>query len=131
MNEELKNKLKPFFWVEHDNSVSLCHSVSGFKDEIFESRVDDGFEGNGYDWGSLAQVFLDEVVPEIKKKSALTPKAACFAPIPKMQTLCKNSPWAFAPCAMTTRKCSTCFQEPNWTSMRGFSDLRSLTSCFF
>ena len=28
--------------------------------EVFDTRAGEGVEGNGYDWGSLAQVFLDE-----------------------------------------------------------------------
>jgi len=78
MNEEFVNKLKPFFWVETCNSFSLCLGVGGFKDGIFESRADEGFEGNGYDWGSLAHVFLNEIMPELKKDIGFDPEGSMF-----------------------------------------------------
>ena len=78
MKEEFKKKIEPFFWVEHEGSVSLCHSVGGFKDEVFESRAEEGFEGGGYDWGSLAQVFLDEKMPELKNEIQFDPEGSMF-----------------------------------------------------
>nr|WP_246522188.1 immunity 51 family protein [Flavobacterium branchiicola] len=39
----------PFFWVEHNKSVSVCLNVGDYKTEIFETRENDGFEGNEYD----------------------------------------------------------------------------------
>ena len=42
--------IKPFFWVEHEKSASLCLSSLNYKAEIFDSRADEGFLGNGYDW---------------------------------------------------------------------------------
>lgn len=41
--------IEPFFWVEHESTVSVCLTVGEYKTEIFQSREDDGFEGNGYD----------------------------------------------------------------------------------
>jgi hypothetical protein len=61
---DFEEKIKPFFWIEHDNSVSVCLNVGDYKNEIFQAREDEGFEGNGYDWASLAQVFLEELKPE-------------------------------------------------------------------
>ena len=74
-----EEKIKPFFWVEHESgSVSLCLSVGDYKKEVFEARSDEGFEGNGYDWGSLASVFLNEKMPELKKAIGLDPEASMF-----------------------------------------------------
>ena len=42
-------KIKPFFWVDHDNSFSTCLVMGTYKNEIFETRLAEGFEGNGYD----------------------------------------------------------------------------------
>lgn len=53
-----KEAIKPFFWVEHSNSFSVCLDVGAYKQEIFDIRADEGFEGNGYDWASLADVLL-------------------------------------------------------------------------
>ena len=41
--------IKPFFWIEHENSVSVCLNVGEYKAEIFQAREHEGFEGNGYD----------------------------------------------------------------------------------
>ena len=74
-----KEKLKPFFWVEHDDSVSLCLYADGvFKQEIFDARADEGFEGGGYDWASLALVFINEKMPEIKNDIGFDPEAGMF-----------------------------------------------------
>ncbi|WP_427107990.1 immunity 51 family protein [Lysinibacillus xylanilyticus] len=62
-----KQILAPFFLVDHDGgSASLCLDVGEYKQEVFETRADEGFEGGGYDWGSLAIVFLEEKMPELK-----------------------------------------------------------------
>ncbi|MEK5039322.1 immunity 51 family protein [Sporosarcina sp. FSL K6-3457] len=62
-----KKKIAPFFWVNYDeSSASFCLDVAGYKQEIFDTRSDEGFEGNGYDWNSLAIVFLEEKMPELK-----------------------------------------------------------------
>ncbi|ANU62887.1 MULTISPECIES: immunity 51 family protein [Bacteroidales] len=58
-----KEQIKPFFWVEHESTVSVCLNVGEYKTEIFQSREDEGFEGNGYDWESLARVFIEEQAP--------------------------------------------------------------------
>ena len=70
--------IKPFFWVEHDKSVSVCLNVGEYKTEIFETREDEGFEGNGYDWTSLAQVFLEELTPDLLNLVKFDPEADMF-----------------------------------------------------
>jgi hypothetical protein len=62
---DFKEKIKPFTWVEHESSVSVIMDVGDYKNEIFEAREDEGFEGGGYDWQSLAQVFLGEKMPKL------------------------------------------------------------------
>ena len=66
MSNNFDEKIKPFFFVEHEDTASLCLNVGEYKAEIFEEREDEGFEGSGYDWQSLALVFLNEKVPELK-----------------------------------------------------------------
>lgn len=63
--QEFKETISPFFWSEHDNSASVCLEVGSYKNEIFEARAEEGFEGSGYDWASLAKVFLEEQHPEL------------------------------------------------------------------
>jgi len=73
-----KELIKPFFWVEHENSVSVCLNAGEYKTEIFQTRENEGFEGNGYDWGSLANVFLEEHQPELQKVVKFDPEAEMF-----------------------------------------------------
>lgn len=75
---DFEEKIKPFFWVEHENGVSVCLNVGEYRTEVFQSREDDGFEGNGYDWASLAQVFLDELKPELIGLVRFDPEADMF-----------------------------------------------------
>ncbi|WP_270087099.1 immunity 51 family protein [Sphingobacterium sp. SYP-B4668] len=75
---DFKENIKPFFWVEHKNSVSACLNAGSFKPEIFETRADEGFEGNGYDWTSLAKVFLEERYTDLTDKVKFDPEAAMF-----------------------------------------------------
>ena len=70
--------IKPFFWVEHEKSTSLCLSNLNYKAEIFDSRADEGFIGNGYDWGSLALVFLEEKMPDLIDTENLILRQICF-----------------------------------------------------
>lgn len=70
--------ISPFFWTEHENSVSICLNVGEYKTEIFETREDEGFEGNGYDWASLAQVFLEEQKPELINEVKFDPEGSMF-----------------------------------------------------
>lgn len=68
----------PFFWVEHQNSFSVCLDVGNYKTEIFQTREDEGFEGNGYDWASLAKVFLEQQTPELVGIIMFDPEAGMF-----------------------------------------------------
>lgn len=69
MNQvEFEQKIAPFYWVNHENkSFSVCFTKLGeYIQDVFDSRADEGFEGGGYDWQSLAIVFLDEKMPELE-----------------------------------------------------------------
>ncbi|PWN66121.1 immunity 51 family protein [Chryseobacterium oncorhynchi] len=74
----LKETIKPFFWVEHGNSFSVCLDAGSYKQEIFDARADEGFEGSGYDWGSLAQVFLEEKRPDLSDSIRFDPEGGMF-----------------------------------------------------
>jgi len=74
----LKEQISPFFWVDHEDSYSVCLDVGTYKEEIFLTREDEGFEGGGYDWGSLVLVFLEEKVPELKGIVSFDPEASMF-----------------------------------------------------
>lgn len=88
INEEFNREIAPFFWVKQRAGASVCLSAGdGYLQEIFAARADEGFIGNGYDWSSLAQVFLDEHCAELQEKSPLTRKQICSAPIPRTNML--------------------------------------------
>ena len=78
MSDNFEEKIKPFFFVEHEDTASLCLNVWEYKAEIFEEREDEGFEGGGYDWQSLALVFLDEKVPELRDVIDFDSEASMF-----------------------------------------------------
>ncbi len=78
MDTNFKKTIKPFFWVEHANSVSVCLEVGEYKKELFKTREEEGFEGNGYDWASLAKVFITEKEPKFKKIVKFDPESSMF-----------------------------------------------------
>ncbi len=63
-NEKFAETIAPFFVSEYEGTYSLCLEAGSYLTELFETRADEGFLGNGYDWESLAQVFLDEIYEE-------------------------------------------------------------------
>lgn len=78
MTEMFEKEITPFFWVEHTDTASLCLNVGEYLQEVFDSRLDEGFEGNGYDWTSLAQVFLDEKCPSLHAKISFDSEGDMF-----------------------------------------------------
>ncbi|MEK3718283.1 Imm51 family immunity protein [Paenibacillus sp. FSL R7-0333] len=71
--------LKPFIIVEQDNGgKSVILSVGNYKTEVFAAREEEGFEGNGYDWASLAAVFLEEKMPALAGVVQFDPEAGMF-----------------------------------------------------
>lgn len=78
LTKEFEALINPFFWVNHETSASVCLDVGTYLQDVFDTREEDGFEGGGYDWGSLAAVFLDEKRPDLKEKVGLDPEAGMF-----------------------------------------------------
>ncbi len=79
MNQsEFEAQIKPFFWMEHESSVSLCLNAGEYRQAIFDARKDEGFEGSGYDWGSLAAVFIAEQAPDLQGIVRFDPEAGMF-----------------------------------------------------
>jgi hypothetical protein len=77
-SKEFKETISPFFWSEHDNSASMCLEVGGYRNEIFEARAEEGFEGTGYDWASLAKVFLAEKHPQLVGTVKFDPEGSMY-----------------------------------------------------
>ena len=73
MKKEFEERIKPFFWVEHDTSYSVCLTVGEYLQEVFNTREDEGFEGNGYELGYYI-IFLYEDVPNLQENIYFDPR---------------------------------------------------------
>lgn len=61
-SENFKRKIEPFRWTSNDEQSTLyLEAGNGYLEEVFASRADEGFLGNGYDWEALAEIFLAEI----------------------------------------------------------------------
>ncbi|MDO4878493.1 MAG: Imm51 family immunity protein [Neisseria sp.] len=78
MERDFNKAIEPFFWSQGDSSVSFCLNIGTFRQEVFDRRADDGFEGGGYDWASLARVFLAERLPQFEQQVCFDPEADMF-----------------------------------------------------
>lgn len=78
ITEQFTKEIAPFFWVEHSSGASVCLNVGTYLQDVFDTRADEGFEGGGYDWGSLAQVFLEERCYDLSEKIKFDPEASMF-----------------------------------------------------
>lgn len=75
----IAEKIRPFQLVEHDSgNISMILDVGTYKHEVFQTRADEGFEGNGYDWGSVAAVFLEEKMPHLADIVRFDPEGSMF-----------------------------------------------------
>lgn len=63
---DVNAQIAPFYWVDGDNSSSVCMTdICDYQQFIFDSRRNDGFRGDGYDWQSLADIFIKEHLPQL------------------------------------------------------------------
>jgi hypothetical protein len=95
--DDFTKAIAPFFWVDHEESksFSVCLNPGDYKPEIFHSRADEGFEGGGYDWASLATVFLSEKMPELEDTVDVDPEASMFVAYSKDSEALKKFILAF------------------------------------
>ena len=75
----LDDSIKPFKIVQHDESTSVILTAGVYKQDIFDTAANKCFEGSGYDWTSLARVFLDEKAPHLKADIRFDPEADMFS----------------------------------------------------
>ena len=69
------------YMMEDSKNVrgSLIYYPDGeYRQEVFDTREEEGFEGNGYDWTSLALVFLEEKMPELSEAIDFDPEGSMF-----------------------------------------------------
>lgn len=69
--EDLNKQLEPFKLMVFDEGTEDVWATlvlwlnEDYKQNVFDTRQDDGFLGSGYDWNSLATVYLEEKMPEL------------------------------------------------------------------
>ena len=69
--EELNKQLEPFKLIVFDEGTEdvwaslVLWLNEDYKQNVFDTRQEERFLGNGYDWNSLATVFLEEKMPEL------------------------------------------------------------------
>ena len=60
-NELFQEQIAPFSFTKLEDSYMLQLQAGEYLMDVFATREEEGFLGNGYDWESLAMVFLEEV----------------------------------------------------------------------
>lgn len=69
--EDLNKQLEPFKLMVFDEGTEDVWATlvlwlnEDYKQNVFDTRQEERFLGNGYDWNSLATVFLEEKMPEL------------------------------------------------------------------
>ena len=82
--ENINEKIVPFSLLVYDEDPqnvrgSFIYYPDGeYRQEVFDTREEEGFEGNGYDWESLALVFLEEKMPELSDAIDFDPEGSMF-----------------------------------------------------
>ena len=82
--ENINEIIAPFTLLVYDEDLqnvrgSLIYYPDGeYRQEVFDTREEEGFEGNGYDWVSLALVFLEEKIPELSEAINFDPEGSMF-----------------------------------------------------
>ena len=83
--EELNKQLEPFKLMVFDEGTEDVWATlvlwlnEDYKQNVFDTRQEDGFIGNGYDWNSLATVFLEEKMPELVDALSFDSEAGLFS----------------------------------------------------
>lgn len=91
-NNTDRTSYTPFILMDEGSSRSLFLSDRYMveKTHIFEERADEGWNGNGYDWNSIAQVLVAEQLSDLKDELEFDPEAGMFSalgPRPALERL--------------------------------------------
>lgn len=63
---DFDDRIRPFSWEESfGGGFSVCLDAGDYRSEFIDSYLGSGFDGSGYDWESLAKVFLEEKLPHL------------------------------------------------------------------
>lgn len=83
--EEFNKHLEPFKLMVFDEGTEDVWATlvlwlnEDYKQNVFDTRLEEGFVGNGYDWNSLAIVFLEEKMPELMEVLSFDSEAGLFS----------------------------------------------------
>ncbi|WKJ89204.1 Imm51 family immunity protein [Methylomonas montana] len=83
MEQDKTDKISyaPFILLDSGEYGSLIlsdqHMIEKF--HVFEERADEGWNGNGYDWNSIAQVIVAEQLPDLQDELDFDPEAGMFS----------------------------------------------------
>ena len=83
--EEFNKQLEPFKLMVFDEGTEDVWATlvlwlnEDYKQNMFDTRQEEGFIGNGYDWNALATVFLEEEMPELMEVLSFDSEAGMFA----------------------------------------------------
>ena len=108
---DFNEMIEPFYWVDHGESASICLDINIYLQEIFDIRHSEGFEGTGYDWASLANVFIDETRPDIVGKIDFNPETEMFVAYSKDKEALKEFILTFKETCENREKISDMFSR--------------------
>ncbi|RDZ26665.1 Imm51 family immunity protein [Lysobacter silvisoli] len=76
-----RSSYAPFILMDRNGHRSLLLAEPGMeaKQHLFAEREDQGWSGNGYDWGSLAQVVVAERLPQLQGRLRFDPEAGMLS----------------------------------------------------
>ena len=83
--EDLNEQLEPFKLMVFDEGTEDVWATlvlwlnEDYKQNVFDTRQEEGFLGNGYDWNSLATFFLEEKMPELVDALSFDSEAGLFS----------------------------------------------------
>ena len=83
--EEFNKQLEPFKLMVFDEGTEDVWATlvlwlnEDYKQKVFDTRQEEGFVGNGYDWNSLAMVFLEEKMPELMEVLTFDSQVGLFS----------------------------------------------------
>ena len=83
--EEFNKHLEPFKLMVFDEGTEDVWATlvlwlnEDYKQNVFDTRLEEGFVGNGYDWNSLANVFLEENMPELMEVLSFDSEEGLFS----------------------------------------------------
>ena len=63
---DIKERIKPFIFIEYENNYSLILTELLYKYNVFKRRLKWGFDGNGFAMRCLAKTFIKDNLPKAK-----------------------------------------------------------------